>query len=103
MPVFAEAPPRALTPDRAIAWLTQVANDDDLTPIANRVAIVLAADFVCGLPTLEVGTPQLAAVINVSEGTAKRALDQLTDQGHLAADRRVGRKTAFRAVLRGEG
>lgn len=102
MPTFAEAPPRVLSHDRAIHWLAQVAYDDDLSPIANRVAIVLAADFVCGLPTLEVGSPQLAAVLKVCEGTAKRTLDQLVDRCHLAADRRVGRKTIFRPILRGE-
>lgn len=102
MPTFADAAPRVLSPAEVIAWLAQVADDGDLTNISHRTAIKLGADFSLGLPALEVTRERLAEVLGVSGNTAARALEHLTDGGHLVAEKRPGMRTVFRPVLRSE-
>lgn len=103
MPTFSDAQQRFLSSAQVIDWLAQVADDQDLTNISHRVAIKMGADFALGLPALEVTRDKLAEVLGVSGNTAARALEHLTDGGHLVAERRPGLRTVFRPVLRGEG
>jgi Fic family protein len=63
----------------------------------------MGADFALGHPQLEVTREKLAAVLGVSGNTAARALEHLTDGGHLVAEKRPGLRTVFRPVLREEG
>lgn len=103
MPNFADAPPRALSAEELIRWLEQIADDGDLTPIANRAAVKLAADFACGLHSVSLRHEDMAKVLGVGKNTALRALVQLRQAGHLSTNGGRGRRLTYTPALRSEG
>jgi len=85
-----------------IRWLGQVADDRQMSPVATRAAVTLAAKFAAGAPCAVLTARQLADQMQVGLNTVARSLTSLRQRGHLMSSRGGGHALEYRPVLKFE-